>query len=325
MIKSLTGIRLLLVFIVSIVTVLAIDGFVGKPLEILANLSFIFVPFLVYSEVGRVVVGQLAKKQKVSFLGIVLALVVIAFLIKIFLFNYLNAKYLIVQPGKVKFFAIGVVTISTYLILFFWVKKNNNESVNLLKSKQTYLQHSFNALKSQNVIAFLQESLNISAKTIDRDPKDALLQIEKLTMILRYLLQSRDERFVKLGAEIKNASLYCELVELQLKKHVNLQFNIPAEFNNTQVPPLVFQLVLENQIKQLNLQNEATFEIEVYIENNKFVVVKTNARKTGAVSVQTNQFLNNLKQQYQLYNKAAGVAVLATKSNYLVKFPLVAE
>lgn len=323
--KSLTSIRFLLILLFSTVTFLVFNSVRTDIEGALLKATLIVGPFVVFSELGRLAVVKLTKNEKGSFLIFLVFLVVIAFLLKVITFNLINQRFTIFPNNGFLFFIPGYCAISAFLILFFWIKKNTDETVRLLSSKQAYLQHSFNALKSQSVIQFLQESLNVSAKTIDRAPNEALVQIEKLTMILRYLLQSRDERFVRLGAEIKNAVLYCELVELQFKKNVHLNVNIPDEFHKTQIPPLVFQLVLENQIKQLNKQEEAFFEIEVYIENNKFVVVKTNAKESIILKSRSEQFLNNLKQRYQLYNKASGVAVSSTKTNYFIKFPLVAE
>ena len=109
----------------------------------------------------------------------------------------------------------------------------------------------------------------------------AVRQIEKLTAILRYLLQSRDEKFVQLGAEIRNVKAYCELAEIQLNKTVSLTVNISEQFYTTQIPPLVFQMVLDQQFKLFCEKDQSVLSIEVYVENAKFVVVKTSLPLKG--------------------------------------------
>ncbi len=170
----------------------------------------------------------------------------------------------------------------------------------------------------------MQNALNNTASLIKKDPDLAVLQIEKLTSILRYLLQSRDEKFVKLGAELENVKKYCELAEVQLENAVNLHINITSQFYNTGIPPLVFQMVLDNQFKSFAERGETELNIEVYIENKKFVVVKTSLPLSKENISKNEKFINNLKQRYQLYNKASGISELSTATEYFVKFPLVA-
>jgi len=216
-----------------------------------------------------------------------------------------------------------ILAIGLFQSLNYWLLKNNKERSRLLNQKQVYLQHSFNAIKSQNVIEFLKDALINTVGLIKKDPNLAVVQIEKLTSILRYLLQSRDQRFVKLGAELQNAQEYCELAEIQLSNKVNLSLNITEDFNHTNIPPLVFQMVLDNQFKNFAGSEKKELNIEVYIENKKFVVVKTSLPPSFENNFKNQQFINNLKQRYQLYNKASGVSELSTANDYFVKFPLV--
>ena len=228
------------------------------------------------------------------------------------------------QVAHIKFSLWGIsIIIGLFQFVSFWINKNNYQRELLLSKKQTYLQYSFNALKSQNVIEFLQEALANTIELIKKDSNLAVFQIEKLTSILRYLLQSRDERYVKLGAELNNAREYCELAEIHLDTKVSLTLNVTNEFNETKIPPLVFQMVLDNQFKNFSFSKEKELNIEVYIENKKFVVVKTSISTSERNNYKNQQFINNLKQRYQLYNKASGVSELSTVDDYFVKFPLV--
>ena len=228
------------------------------------------------------------------------------------------------QKNQVQLYLwIVLLIIGIFQAVYFWLIKNSQESTRLINEKQSYLQHSFNSLKSQNVIEFLQEALKNTIHLIRRDPDLAVSQIEKLTSILRHLLQSRDERFVKLGAELNNAKEYCELAEIHLDNKVNLRINITSDFHETKIPPLVFQMVLDNQIKKFASSKEKELNIEVYVENKKFVVVKTSFLTSFKNNSKNQQFINNLKQRYQLYNKASGVSELSTADDYFVKFPLV--
>ncbi len=272
-------------------------------------------------EIGILLLNNTVKKGHnfLIFCFSFLALGYISNTIVVFLLNANSHKVVQIQF----YFWSVIFIIGLFQTVYYWFKKNSLERSRLLSQKQIYLQHSFNALKSQNVIEFLQEALINTIELIKKDPNLAVLQIEKLTSILRYLLQSRDQRYVKLGSELKNVKEYCELAEIQLHNKVNLNISITDDFNDINIPPLVFQMVLDNQFKNFAISEQRELNIEVYIENKKFVVVKTSLPPPIKNNFKNQQFINNLKQRYQLYNKASGVSELSTINDYFVKFPLV--
>ncbi len=319
--KSLIIIKLILITILSLGLT-----FGAKLIEI--NYSFFAVCLVSLSYcfglmgIGMLLIRFLIKKNDSYFFIFCVLFLGISYSFSLIICHSLNLDSN--QGFKVQLYLwITLLIIGLFQAIYFWLIKNNQESTRLINEKQSYLQHSFNALKSQNVIEFLQEALRNTTNLIQRDPDLAVSQIEKLTSILRHLLQTRDERFVKLGSELSNAKEYCELAEIQLDNKVNLTINITHDFNETKIPPLVFQMVLDNQIKKFASSNEKELNIEVYIENKKFVVVKTSFLTSFKNNLKNQQFINNLKQRYQLYNKASGVSELSTADDYFVKFPLV--
>ncbi len=274
-------------------------------------------------ELGRLIVNQVLKNKGGTFFVFCFSFLTVGFALSSILLTAIDLGEEV--NYQIKFYLCGgILIIGVFQSVYFWVRRNEQEKMLLIIEKQTYLQHNFNDLKSQNVIEFLQNALNNTASLIKKDPDLAVLQIEKLTSILRYLLQSRDEKFVKLGAELENVKKYCELAEVQLENAVNLHINITSQFYNTGIPPLVFQMVLDNQFKSFAERGETELNIEVYIENKKFVVVKTSLPLSKENISKNEKFINNLKQRYQLYNKASGISELSTATEYFVKFPLVA-
>ncbi len=321
MIKSLTSIRLLIVVILSVILTFGFQilDFNVKPFWGWM-VCFLFLMFIM--EISRLVVNQIVKRENPSFWSFLFFFLIISLALGFSVLSITKFSHQDYFTSRI-FLGSAILVIGVFQGVYFWIKKNGQERTKLLIQKQAYLQHSFNALKSQNVIEFLQGSLRNTAGLINKDPSSAVVQIEKLTAILRYLLQSRDERFVKLGDELHNVKEYCELAELQLGNKVNLLLNITPEFNDTKIPPLVFQMVLDEQFKTFALGGKDELDIEVYIENAKFVVVKTSLLPSIHSRAKNEKFISNLKQRYQLYNKASGVSELSTATDYFVKFPLV--
>lgn len=321
MLKNLITTKFALVLILSI-GLTFVTRLVGPNFSFLAIYIVAFSFCLVLMETGLFFVRFLVRKSAPYFFFFCLLISGLGY--SFFLIITQIVTFESNQKNQIQlYFLIVLLIIGIFQAVYFWLIKNSQERMRLINVKQSYLQHSFNALKSQNVIEFLQEALRNTIYLIRKDPNLAVSQIEKLTSILRHLLQSRDERFVKLGAELNNAKEYCELAEIHLNNKVNLRINITSDFNETKIPPLVFQMVLDNQIKKFVSSNEKELNIEVYVENKKFVVVKTSFLNSFKNNSKNQQFINNLKQRYQLYNKASGVSELSTADDYFVKFPLV--
>lgn len=310
-----------MVFILTVVLTLSAE-LNGLNYSVIIEFIVAFVFCFGVMEIGMLLMYNTVKKKGRNFFFFCILFLGIGYAFVSVLTYFL--KHLNLHMSEVQYYLWGVVCIiGLFQSVSFWLIKNRNENSRLFHQKQAYLQHSFNALKSQNVIEFLQEALINTTVLIKKDPNLAVFQIEKLTSILRHLLQSRDDRYVKLGAELNNAKEYCELAEIQFNNKVNFNINISDDFNNTNIPPLVFQMVLDNQFKNFAKSEQKELNIEVYIENKKFVVVKTSLPPSVKNNFKNQQFINNLKQRYQLYNKASGVSELSTVHDYFVKFPLV--
>lgn len=322
MLNSLTSLRILFVFGLSVLIAFCIEALDFEQ-DILYTWLYSFFYCLFLMESSRVLMRQIITRKKRAFSFFIFSFFILSIFLNIFVGAFLNFEEEMFL--KFCFFSGAIIfIIGVFQSVYFWITKNAEARKQLVTKKQIYLQHSFNALKSQNVIEFLQDSLINTIELIKKDSELAVQQIEKLTSILRYLLQSRDEKFVRLGAELENAVEYCELAEIQLNNTIDLQMNIASKFHETQIPPLVFQMVLDKQFKSFAETGKGLLKIEVYIENSKFVVVKTSLPTQEINTLKNEQFINNLKQRYQLYNKASGVSELSTMSEYFIKFPLVA-
>lgn len=329
--KSLTNIRLYLVLLSSVLLTWIV---IGED-SILSVVKTFFIVFLfVFStvELNFLVAKNAVRKSGVSWVLFLAAFCVISFLIGLL---FTEATPLLFEEGKALVKAVGsysflfiVFFCMVGLFLAFYVifqKKYRSEEL-LINDKQVYLQQSFNALKSQNVIEFLKDALEQTKKLIVSDSAVAVLQLEKLTTILRHLLQNRDKRFVQLNKELDIVEEYCKLAEIHLDKEIDLLVQVDKEFFDTMVPPLVFQMILDHQFLFYKNDKAKLLEIEVYVENRNFVVIKTSLPSKKMAKDQSNdRFINNLKARYQLYNDAADVSILSTSEFHFVKVPLLSK
>ena len=326
MLKNLTPIRITATFIVSLLASSVLLFNTNYEVSIV-SISIFAVLFIIV-ELNFFLAEKAISDKRISwwlfFASYSISVILISLLIweSIAFFNIQTSLIILNIKNQVFLFltlliGIGMI-ISTYLIF----KKKHIAEQQLILEKKDFLQYSFNALKSQNLISFLKESLEITKELIAKNPKAAVKQLEKLTSILRHLLQTRDQQFVSLRRELEISMEYCSLAELQIEKQVKLLIEVDHEFLDTKVPPLVFQLILEHQFLTFKNNQSKIIQIEVYIENQKFIVVKTSLPDNTR---NNDQFIQNLKERYRLHNNSADIFILSTSENHFVKLPLLTQ
>lgn len=326
MFKNLTSIRITATFILSALTSSVLIFNTNYNVGILSISVFTFLFLIV--ELNFFLAEKAAINKSISwrlfFASYIITVTLIGLIIlKIISFSNIDISSIILNIKNQTFLfltliiGIGMI-ISTYIVY----KKKHYAEQNLIIEKKDFLQYNFNALKSQNVINFLKESLETTKDLIIKNPEDAVKQLEKLTSILRHLLQTRDQQFVSLKRELEIATEYCSLAELQIGKKVILSTEVGREFVNTKVPPLVFQLILERQFLTFKHNHSKLIEIEIYIENDKFIVIKTNLPD---IKKNNDRFIQNLKERYRLYNNSADISILSTSEYHFVKLPLLIQ
>ena len=326
MLKNLTSIRIAATFIVSVLAswVLVFNTNYNYGIVFVSTFAFLFT----IVELNFFLAEKAASKKRVSwriFFASYITTVILLTLVILKIVSFLNIETSTITLNIKKqtiLFSTLITGIGMILSTYIIYKKKQYAEQYLIVEKQEFLQYSFNALKSQNVITFLKESLETTKDLIAKNPDVAVHQLEKLTSILRHLLQTRDEQFVTLKRELEIVTEYCSLAELQIGKKVKTIIDIDSEFANTKVPPLVFQMILEHQFLTFKNNNSKLIEIEVYIENQNFIVIKTSQPN---VKRNDDRFIQNLKERYRLYNNSADLSILSTSNHYFVKLPLLIQ
>lgn len=328
MLKNLTDIRLHLALICSVLFTWIVIG-ENSAVSIVKTFFVVFLFVFSTVEINFFVAKNAIRKTGVSWVLFLLSYCTLTFLLVLL---FAKSVPFLLEEGRVMIdvvktyfliFLVFIVMIGLFLSFYVIFQKKYRSAGSLIDDKQIYLQQSFNALKSQNVIEFLKEALEQTKYLIVSDSSVAVIQLEKLTTILRHLLQNRDEKFVQLNKELEIVKEYCELAEIHLDKEIDLHVQVAKEFLTTNVPPLVFQMILDHQFLFYKSDQANLLEIEVYIENRNFVVIKTSLpSKEMAKDLSNDRFINNLKERYRLYNDAADVSILSTSEFHFVKVPL---
>lgn len=201
-----------------------------------------------------------------------------------------------------------------------WLKEWRKSALEAEKLKSEKLAAQYQGLKNQLNPHFLFNSLNALSNLVYEDADRSAAFIQKLSKIYRYVLEVQNEELVPLNKEVEFARNYLDLQKIRFEE--SLQFSIETkEENNSWLPPLSLQLLLENAIKHnvASKDNPLLINIiqkegEVWISNNFQPKITTEENSTGIG-------LKNIEQRYQVLSDR-NPQVKTNENEFLVILPL---
>ena len=88
------------------------------------------------------------------------------------------------------------------------------------------------------------------------------------------------------------------------------------------IPPIALQMLFENAIKHNTIAEEEPLTIDVYVENEKMLVIKNNLQKKNIpIEESTGVGLKNVQARFGFLSPTK-VEVIETDSEFIVKLPL---
>lgn len=111
---------------------------------------------------------------------------------------------------------------------------------------------------------FLFNTLNSIAALIRENPERAEQMVGHLSALLRFSLDAREERTVRLGDEVKLVNDYLEIEKARFGPRLRFRVDVPAELSAVAVPPFALQTLVENSVKHAIARSRAGGEIGVY-------------------------------------------------------------
>jgi two-component system LytT family sensor kinase len=110
---------------------------------------------------------------------------------------------------------------------------------------------------------FMFNSLNTISAYIHSNPDLADEVLHELADILRYSLDTGEVNSVALQQELAIINKYLNIEKVRFGDRLIVNFDIPDELLNTQVPPLILQPIVENSIKHNAKQTALSITIKV--------------------------------------------------------------
>lgn len=159
-------------------------------------------------------------------------------------------------------------------------------------------------LKNQVSPHFFFNTLNNIYSLIEINQKDAQEAVLSLSKMMRYMLYESEQGNTKLSHEIEFMKGYIDLMKLRMSDRVRLTVNLPSEYEDIDLPPLLFIPFIENAFKHgVTYQANSFIEISLGQEKDMITFVARNsvsAANTGGPQAASGIGLENVRKRLAL-------------------------
>lgn len=176
------------------------------------------------------------------------------------------------------------------------------------------------ALKAQINPHFLFNSLNSIAALTKTDPAKAREMCIGLSGFLRRTLGLGERASITWEEEVQLARMYLDVEQIRFGKRLHVEMNLEEACAKCQVPPLVFQPLIENAIKHgiATLVDGGTIRVESRLEGDAMVAIVENDFDPDSPAPRPSGLgLRNIRSRLETrFGDAAWLAVDAERNSF---------
>ncbi|CAM1342568.1 sensor histidine kinase [Tenacibaculum amylolyticum] len=209
----------------------------------------------------------------------------------------------------------------SFLFALFLTKKFYEGQNQLIEVEKQQKENELKLLRSQLDPHFLFNNLNTLDSLIDSNSEKAKEYINRLSLIYRYLIQTKDSEVMELSEEITLAENYIFLIKTRFDHDYDFHIKRNASIENKFIPTGAIQALLENVVKHNKPSVGNTITATIYIEDNWLTV----ANSKSSIVAKKDSFgtgLENLKTRYQLLSDKE-ISIINTNNEFKVIIPII--
>ena len=224
------------------------------------------------------------------------------------------------------FLMILVLGFSSGMAIIQQLRKNETKQKEIEKA---HVDSELAFLKNQISPHFFFNSLNNIYALIAVDGDKAQKAVEKLSILMRYLIYDSDVKTVELKKEFDFTRNYIELMQQRLSSKIKLEVKIDNNLPNNKIPPLLFIPFVENAFKHGISYRENSF-ISIFLKTDQDKVVFECRNSIPTTKEAKNEKgglgIDNVKKRLDLiYGNSAKLIISNTNKEYLVQLTMPLE
>ncbi|MEW7288928.1 sensor histidine kinase [Aquimarina sp. 2304DJ70-9] len=200
-------------------------------------------------------------------------------------------------------------------------KKFYEGQVQFFKVQKQQKENELKLLRSQIDPHFLFNNLNTLDALIDQDTVKAKEYINRLSLIYRYLIQTKDAEVMELSEEIALAENYIFLIQTRFDKDYNFQIQKNVSCADKFIPTGAIQALLENVVKHNKTKQQNNIKATIIINEDWLTIINTKS-KIQSIRESFGTGLENLKARYKLLSDQE-VQIINTESEFRVSIPII--
>lgn len=204
-------------------------------------------------------------------------------------------------------------------LFYTYIRQRETRLQRLARLKREKVESQFAVLKSQINPHFLFNSFNTLITIIEENPKIAVEYVEHLSDFYRSIIAYRERDFISLQEEMELVHNF----DFLLKKRYEDGFRLVDRLNGQtgQIMPLALQMLVENAVKHNVISATRPLTIEIFAENDGYVVVRNNIQPKIKPEPSTHFGLQSLVHRYRLLGERP-VIVEDNVAFFTVKVPV---
>jgi len=231
------------------------------------------------------------------------------------------------NSGKIKTVIRGILinfpVIAAFAVIIKMMKQGSLKQQETLQVAREKAKAELQLLKSQIHPHFLFNTLNnVYFLTLTASQK-APEMLEKLTDMLRYILNECDQAYVPLKKEIKMIEDYMALEKIRYGDRLKMELDIKGNYKNKMISPLLLIPLVENSFKHgaSKMLGQPWVNLSITVEGQHLFLLLSNSRPQEAILPRHDGHigLNNVKKRLQLlYPAAHEVSIVSGPESYEV-------
>ena len=212
-----------------------------------------------------------------------------------------------------------IVMAKTFMIYMEYTRRSESEKALIQKE---LAQSKFESLKDQIKPHFLFNSFSVLTSIIEEDPKLAVEFVSRLSKIYRYVLDNTTQ-LVPLKTELEYLEHYVFLLKTRHQESITVDYKLNLDPEEFKVPILSMQMLIENALKHNYFSKQEPLLIEIFTEEDEFIVVRNNLKKREVSDKPSKLGLQNIMNRYQILLDKF-IVVKEDDHHFTVKLPLIA-
>lgn len=277
-------------------------------IDSIAHIAFML--FLCYSNYYYFLPRFLKHKQWGRYLLEYLPVFCLSIILLIITKSYIGGEFLNFQDSFFfsPIFVFELSTSSLFIVIFITTLKFSENWIEAEAAKKElkyqHLMAELDVLKAQINPHFLFNTLNnLYALAYTNSPNTTKV-IEKLSNIMRYMLQDCREKEVSLQKEISLLENFIDLEKIRLNHTQNIEFHADKiHIESFKIAPLILVTFLENAFKHGDKSENCSIKINLSIINQCLHYYVENRKSPTPIKEKTGIGLKNAIRQLDVYYK----------------------